>query len=192
MQDEILGSVFIECVLISHIKLPTSHFAVCKKGVETHMTTLFSYLITMFAGMFWVFRVVVALMYTMSVDIGIEPLNFNVEVILLFVTLFCMIFIIKRNIIGALVYFVTYGFYFGTDFYNGIMKIVNEEAVGLDYLGLIISFVGILLPTLTVIDIFVNKDRRGSGKDKKTDWFYTNEEYTRKLDERADKNQYKF
>ena len=42
------------------------------------------------------------------------------------------------------------------------------------------------------MDIFLNKERKGSTKDKKTDWFYDNEEYTRKLDERADKNQYKF
>ena len=44
----------------------------------------------------------------------------------------------------------------------------------------------------SVMDIFLNKDRKGSTKDKKTDWFYTNEQYDRKLDERADKNQYKF
>ena len=63
------------------------------------MTSMFSYLITMFGGMFWLFRLIIAVTYTMSIDIGIEPLNFNIEVILLFVTLFCMILIVKRNII---------------------------------------------------------------------------------------------
>ena len=42
------------------------------------------------------------------------------------------------------------------------------------------------------MDIFLNKDRKGSTRDKKTDWFYTNKDYDRKLDDRADKNQYKF
>ena len=29
-------------------------------------------------------------------------------------------------------------------------------------------------------------------KDKKTDWFYKNEQFDRKFDERADRNEYKF
>lgn len=156
------------------------------------MTSMFSYLITMFGGMFWLFRLIIAVTYTMSIDIGIEPLNFNIEVILLFVTLFCMILIVKRNIIGALVYFVAYGLYFGTDLYNGIINITNGQTGIVDYVSLFLSLIGVLIPFLTVMDIFLNKDRKGSTKDKKTDWFYTNEQYDRKLDERADKNQYKF
>lgn len=156
------------------------------------MTSLFSYLITMFAAMFWLFRLVVAATYTMSIDFGIVPLDNNMEIVLLFVALFCMIFIIKRNIIGALVYFVAYGLYFGTDLYNQVMLISNGEAGMMDYTALFISFIGVAIPFLTVMDIFLNKDRKGSVRDKKTDWFYTNKEYERKLDERADKNQYKF
>lgn len=156
------------------------------------MTSLFSYLITMLGGIFWLIRVVIAVAYTMSADIGIEPLDPNIEIILLFITLFCMIFIIKRNIIGALVYFVAYGLYFGTDLFNGITNIINGQTGLVDYLSLFLSLIGVIIPFLTVMDIFLNKERKGSTKDAKTDWFYTNEEYTRKLDERADKNQYKF
>lgn len=156
------------------------------------MTSLFSYLITMFGGMFWLLRVVVAVTYTLGADFPIVPLNFSTEIILLFVTIVCMIFIVKRNIIGALVYFATYGIYFGNDLYNGVINIINGQALGTDYLSVFVSLIGVLIPFLTVMDIFLNKNRKGSTKDKKTDWFYTNEEYTRKLDERADKNQYKF
>ena len=42
------------------------------------------------------------------------------------------------------------------------------------------------------MDIFFNKEGKGKDSDKKTDWFYTNEQYDREIDERADKNQYKF
>lgn len=156
------------------------------------MTSLFSYLITLFGGMFWLFRLVITLAYTMSADIGIEPLDFNIEVILLFVTLFSMVLIIKRNIIGALVYFVAYGLYFGTDLFNNVTNIINGQTGAVDYINLFLSIIGVILPVLTVMDIFLNKERKGSTKDLKTDWFYTNEEYTRKLDERADRNQYKF
>ena len=156
------------------------------------MTSLFSYLITMFGGMFWLLRVVVAITYTLGVEFPIVPLDFTTEIILLFVTIIAMVLIIKRNIIGALIYFVAYGWYFGNDLYNNVMNIINGQAIVSDYLSLFISFIGVLIPFLTIIDIFLNKERKGSTKDKKTDWFYENEEYTRKLDERADKNQYKF
>lgn len=156
------------------------------------MTSTYSYLITMFAGMFWLLRVIVATTYSMSIEFPILPSDFTTEVILLFVTLFCMIFIIKRKIIGALVYFVAQGLYFGTDLYNGIISITNGETGIMDYTSLFISFIGVLIPLLIVLDIFFNKEGKGSTKNKKTDWFYTNEQYDRKLDERADKNQYKF
>ena len=156
------------------------------------MTSLFSYLLTAFGGMFWLLRVVVAVTYTLGVNFPINPIDFNTEIILLFVTVICMIFIIKRNIIGALVYFLAYGLYFGNDVFNGVMNIINGQSLGANYLSVFVSLIGVVIPFLTVMDIFLNKNRKGSTKDKKTDWFYENEEYTRKLDERADKNQYKF
>ena len=156
------------------------------------MTSLFSYLLTTFGGLFWLLRVVVAITYTLGVDFPIVPLDFNTEIILLFITIIAMVLIIKRNIIGALIYFVTYGWYFGNDLYNNVINIINGQDLGTDYLSLFVSFIGVLLAFLTVMDIFLNKERKGSTKDKKTDWFYENEDYTRKLDERADKNQYKF
>lgn len=156
------------------------------------MISLYSYLLTAFGGLFWILRVVVAVTYTVGVEFPIIPLDFNIEIILLFVTVIAMVLIIKRNIIGALIYFVTYGLYFGNDLYNNVVNIINGQTGITDYLSIFISFVGVLIPFLTVIDIFLNKNRTGSTRDKKTDWFYKNEEYTRKLDERADKNQYKF
>ena len=89
-------------------------------------------------------------------------------------------------------YFVSYGLYFGTDLYNGIVNIMNGETGVVDYASLFLSFIGVVIPFLTVMDIFLNKERKGSTRDKKTDWFYTNKDYDRKLDDRADKNQYKF
>jgi len=155
------------------------------------MTSLFSYMITAFGGLFWLLRVVVAITYTLGVDFSIVPLDFTTEIILLFVTIIAMIFIVKRNIIGALIYFVAYGWYFGNDLYNNVINIINGQPIRSDYLSIFISFIGVIIPFLTVMDIFLNKERKGSTKDKGTDWFYENEEYTRKLDERADNNQYR-
>ncbi len=156
------------------------------------MTSLFSYLITIFGGMFWLFRVIIAVTYTLELNFPIVPIDFSTEIILLFVAIVCMIFIVKRNIIGALVYFAVYGIYFGNHLYTEVMNIINGQELGTEGLSIFLSLIGVIIPFLTVMDIFLNKERKGSTKDKKTDWFYDTEEYTRKLDERADKNQYKF
>ena len=153
---------------------------------------MFSYLITLMGGVFWVFRLIVASTYSLGIDFPIIPFDINMEVILLFVTIICMIFIIKRNIFGALVYFVGYGLYFGNDLYSGIVNILKGQAEASSYLNVFISLLGILIPFFIVMDIFLNKDRKGNAKDRKTDWYYNNKDYDRDLDERADKNQYKF
>lgn len=156
------------------------------------MASMFSYLITMLGGVFWIIRTVITVCYTMEKDIGIVPLNPTIEIILLFLTIVFLIFIVKRNIFGALAYFVAYGLYFGDDLYQGIMKISSGDTEMLNYVSLFLSFIGVLIPFLTVMDIFLNKERKGSTKDEKTDWFFTNKEYDRKHDDRADENQYKF
>ena len=42
-----------------------------------------------------------------------------------------------------------------------------------------------------IFDLLLDKNRKAHPKDKKTDWFYKNEQYDRKLDDRADKNNYR-
>ena len=156
------------------------------------MTSVFSYLITMAGGIFWIFRVVVALLNSMQKDFPIQPLDPTIEIILLFVTLICFALIIKRKLSGALIYFISYGLYFGTDIYNQLTAITNGQTEVVEYTTLFVSIIGVIIPLLTVLDIAINKDRKSATRNKKTDWFYGNEEYERKLDERADKNQYKF
>lgn len=156
------------------------------------MTSMFSYLITMFGGLFWLFRVIVALLNSMQKDFPVQPLNPTIEIILLFVVLICFILIIKRKLIGALTYFVAYGLYFGTDIYNQLTAITNGQIQITEYATLFISIIGVIIPLLTVLDIAISKDRKSISRNKKTEWFYGNAEYERKLDERADRNQYKF
>ena len=146
---------------------------------------LFSYLITMFAALFWVFRVVVAFTYSIGTNFIAVPIDFTTEVIILFITMFSFIFIIKRNIIGALVYFVCYGWYFGTYLYNGITT--GEQ----DSFAMLIAILAIVIASLNLIDILINKNRKKITNDNST-WFYKNKKYDRNYDERADKNQYKF
>ena len=116
------------------------------------MASLFSYLLTIFAVFFWIFRVIVSLAYSLSWDFAFQPINPQLEIVVLFATLPCLFLVVKRNLIGATVYLGMYVAYF---------------------------------------DILLNKDRTAGRKYKKTDWFYTNKDYDREFDERADRNQYR-
>ena len=152
-------------------------------------------IILMFVIMFLVFRLIVAFMYEIGQDLGgIVPYNQQMEIILLFVVLVCILLIIKRKIIGALIYLVAYGMYFGTNLISGFSNLMKPGEGFVDitiYLNGFIALLGIALPIAVLFDLLLDKNRKSNPKDKKTDWFYKNKAYDRKLDERADKNNYR-
>ena len=161
------------------------------------MKNFSTWLLVMFMIMFWVFRIIVAVTYELGADFGgIEPFNQTVEIILLFVVLVCMLLIIKRKIVGALIYLLSYGIYFGSDLITGITTLVtatsdvNVSSMGL-YLNTFISLIGIIIPVAILLDLLMDKNRKANPKDKKTDWFFNNEQFDRKMDDRADKNNYR-
>lgn len=155
------------------------------------MTSLFSYLLTFLAIIFWGFRAIVTILYQLDREFFTTPLNTTYEIALLFLTLPCLILVVKRNIVGAAAYLALYGIYFGTALYEYLTASV---ASGFDIAtgaNLIFTVVGVIIPLLTFLDILLNKHRGNFGADRKTRWFYTNEKYDREFDERADRNQYR-
>ena len=161
------------------------------------MKNFSTWMLVMFMVMFWVFRIIVAFTYELGTDFGgIEPFNQTMEIILLFVVLLCMILIVKRKLIGALIYLLAYGMYFGSNLVTGISTIVTANTeitlseIGL-YLNTFISLIGIAIPVAILFDLLLDKNRKANPKDKKTDWFFKNEKFDRKLDDRADKNNYR-
>ena len=155
------------------------------------MTSIFSYLLTFLGILFWFFRAIVTLLYQLEFDFFTTPINATYEIIVLFATLPCIILVVKRNIVGAAAYFGIYGAYFGKALYEAI---INTQATGVTIVSssnLLFTFLGVIIPLLTFLDILFNKNR-GLGKgNKHTDWFYKNEAFDREFDERADRNQYK-
>ena len=158
------------------------------------MKNFSTWILVMFMIMFWVSRIFVALAAQLHWDFGgIVPLNQNMEVILLFVVLVCVILVIKRKMIGGLLYLLAYGMYFGMDIVNNVQNIFNAmENIDINlYINLFMSIIGTVLPIAVMLDLVFDKSRKNHPKDKKTDWFYANEKFDRKLDERADKNNYR-
>lgn len=155
------------------------------------MRSLSSYLLLMFMVMFWVFRIIVAFTSSMGIEFGFTPMNMNIEIILLFVTFVCVLLVGKRKLIGAIIYVIGYGAYFGVDLYNTVLAVLNEGASITDYSRAMTSFIGVVIPIAVLFSLLFDKNRTAHPVDKKTDWFYKNDEFDRKLDERSDQNQYR-
>ena len=143
----------------------------------------------MFMILYWGFRVVVAYMAANYSEFFVQPINLTVEIILLFVTVICIVLVFKRQIIGAIIYFLSYLAYFGLDLFNAILPVFSGGTLEADYMTAFTSFLGIILAFAVLVDLSIDKGRKP--KDKKTDWFYTNKDYDRQFDDRADRNNYK-
>lgn len=155
------------------------------------MRSLTSYLLAIFMVMFWIFRIVVAFTASIGINIGFNPINLNMEIVLLFVTIPCIVLVFKRNIIGSILYLIVYLSYFGIDLYGIVTGIMSGYTTLVDYTRALSSFIGVVLPIVVFFNLLIDKNRITYTEDKKTDWFYKNEEYDRKLDSRVDKNQYR-
>ncbi len=156
------------------------------------MKNLSSWLITFFIIMFWAFRVIVAVTGQMGTDFMVKPIDNSIEIILLFVVLILIPFIFKRKILAAIIYLLAYGWYFGRGLLTNILAMVNRETLVMEsYMEMFIALIAIALPIFAIFDILFDKSRMKNPVNKETDWFYKNEQYDRKLDERADKNNYR-
>ena len=154
------------------------------------MKSLSSWLLVMFMGMFWIFRIIVAFQAQYGETFGgFIVLNSTVEIALLFVAILCMILVLRRNWIGGIIYLASYGYYFGGYIFSNITSEGEMSAAVMQ--NVFVSAIGVIIAFCVFFDLMVNKLRKRDPKDKKTDWFFQNKEYDRKLDERADKNQYR-
>lgn len=154
-----------------------------------------TWMLVMFMILYWILRVVIAVSYELKWNFaGLVPLNETMEVILLFVVLLCIILVVKRKMLGGLLYLLSYGMYFGTNVIDNIQNIMNAMTGTVEisqYLNLFMSVIGIILPVAVLFDLLWDRERKENPKDKKTDWFYKNEQFDRQLDDRADKNNYR-
>ena len=148
---------------------------------------LLSYMVNMFAIMFWLFRVYVALMVSSGSEIQFTTPGLELEITVIFITLISIFMIFKRNLIFASIYLGTYFAFFT----YGIALMNGNISTNKQLLNAMVMIAGIIIALLNFLDVMFNKNRKGSTKDNKTDWFYDTDKYEREYDERADRNQYK-
>ena len=137
------------------------------------MKNLSTYLVVMFMIMYWLFRVVLAVTNTVGVDLGITIPNYNMEIALLFITIVSVVLVIKRNIIGSLLYLISYALYFGIPVFNGIMTISSADG-NFDinsYTTLFVNALGIVIPLFVLFEMLIEKNRMAHPVDKKQTGF---------------------
>ena len=145
-------------------------------------------------GIFWVFRIIVALAVQHGGDFGgFISFDNTFEIILLFVTLVCFLLVVKRKIIGGIIYLAGYAWYFGGYIFKNLIPIL-VEGQEMDIVVLqnsIVGMIGIIIALVVVIDIAFERTKTKHFTDNKTDWYFGTDKYDREMDERADKNQYR-
>ncbi len=155
------------------------------------MKNLSSWLIAIFAFMFWGFRVITTVLYSLGTEFVAVPIDLTMEIVLLFITFICICLITKRKLLPTIIYLIAHGMYYGYYLYQNIVGIMSGAGTLESYMSLLIAFVGIIIPIAAVFDVLLDKNRKAHPVDKKTDWFYKNKQFDRKMDDRADKNQYR-
>ncbi len=160
------------------------------------MKSLVSWLMIMFMGMFWLFRVIVTLSVQFSAEgnfAGFIVINETAEILLLFLSLLCFVLFAPRIIWGPIIYTIAYGWYFGSYLIsNFIPALSSGESIDPVILeNSFIAILGIILGLIAILNIAYERTKAKHFTDNKTDWYFDNEKYDRELDERADKNQYR-
>ena len=156
------------------------------------MKNFSTWLLVMFMAMFWFFRVLVAVMPEFGTTLGnFVPLNSQLEIALCFLVLVCMVLVVKRKLVGGLIYLAGYGMYFGVDLFNNLGSIMNGTLGAENALNTFVSFLGIVLPIAVLLDLLIDKGRKINPTDKKTDWFYKNDQFDRKYDQIAYEHNYR-
>ena len=155
------------------------------------MKNFSSWLIAMFAFMFWGFRLVGTVLSSIGIEFMFTPSNMTMEIVLLFLTFICICFMIKRSLLAAIIYLLAHFMYYGPSFVTHFTQIIDGTIDVTQVMGMMFEFFGLVLAIAALFDVLLDKNRKAHPTDKKTDWFYKNKDYDRKLDERADKNNYR-
>ena len=153
--------------------------------------TMAHYLIIMFMVILLIFRFVVLFTTVLAIDFPIVSSNEKTEIGMLFITLLSIILFTKTKLTGAIIYLASSFLYYGPEFMQ-ILPIALNGTVSMDSaIQVLVLMVELVVPIFAFFILLYDKKQEIKPVDKKTDFFYQNEAYDRKYDERADKNNYR-
>ena len=155
------------------------------------MRTMANYLIIMLSVLLFIFRLVVVFTFTMGIEFAVTPLNVNFEIGLLFIMIISIILMSKNKLLGPIILVISSIAYYGPDLLTRLTNLSNSGMSINTAIQLLVSVIGIVIPIFAFFIIAFAKEQEKRPVDKKTDFFYKNEAYDRKYDDRADKNNYR-
>ena len=149
------------------------------------------YLIIMFMVMLLIFRFIVLFTTSLAIDFPVKSYNEGMEVGVIFITLVCIILFTKTKLIGGILYLVTSFIYYGFEFFKLLPSIIAENISMDEGTQAIVLMIELVIPIFAFFILLYDKKQEIAPTDKKTDFFYKGDQYDRKYDERADKNNYR-
>lgn len=155
------------------------------------MRTMSNYLIIMFSVLVFIFRLIVVFTTIMGIEFMVQSINVNFEIAYLFVMLISIILLSKNKLSGAILYLISSFAYFGPTLLSRFKYAFSSNISADTALEIVVSFICVVIPIFAFFIIALAKKQEKKPVDKKTDFFYKNEAYDRKYDERADKNNYR-
>lgn len=153
--------------------------------------TMSHYLIIMFMVMLLIFRFVVLFTTVIGIDFPITVANENFEIVMLLISLVCIILFTKTKLSGAIIYLVASFAYYGPEFIK-LLPVAMDGAITMKMATqIIVLLVELVIPIFALFILIYDKKQEINPVDKKTDFFYKGDQYDRKYDDRADKNNYR-
>lgn len=155
------------------------------------MRTMSHYLIIMLSVMLFIFRLVVVFTTVLGIEFAVQSINVNYEMIFLVIMLISIILMTKSKLSGAIIFLISSIAYYGPTLLNQLIYLSNNTISIEVAMQIVISLICVIIPIFAFFIIAFAKQQERKPVDKKTDFFYKNEAYDRKYDERADKNNYR-
>lgn len=152
--------------------------------------TMSHYLIIMFMIMLLLFRFIVLFTTVLGIDFPVVASNEKIEIVMLLVTLVCIILFTKTKLSGGIIYLVSSLIYYGPEFIE--LMTASKTGTSIDMaIQLVALMIELVIPIFAIFILLYDKKQEINPVDKKTDFFYKGDQYDRKYDDRADKNNYR-
>lgn len=152
--------------------------------------TMSHYLIIMFMIMLLLFRFIVLFTTVLGIDFPVVASNEKIEIVMLLVALVCIILFTKTKLSGGIIYLVSSLIYYGPEFIK--LMTASKTGTSIDMaIQLVALMIELVIPIFAIFILLYDKKQEINPVDKKTDFFYKGDQYDRKYDDRADKNNYR-
>lgn len=153
--------------------------------------TMAHYLIIMFMVMLLIFRFIVLCTTVLGIEFPITVANESIEIAVILITLLCIILFTKTKLVGGILYLVTYFIYYGIELIK-LLPAINSGTISTDIaVQAVVLMIELAIPIFAIFILIYDKKQEINPTDTKTDFFYKGDQYDRKYDERADKNNYR-